>query len=145
MVEFLGLREPALPQPTTAIVAAFEISLSRFIDGSGKAVDALPPFAMETRCLAALHRRGFLVVPNNNANAGGVMCGAIEFAGGSQVAAMEAIDVKIRTNTRAVLEISANEGVPPRKAAVQTSVGRSLSSDVLRSIDANVSLTRAKL
>ena len=45
-----------------------------------------------------------LVVPDFIANAGGVICAAIEFRGGTERAAFDYIDERIRTNTRLVLE-----------------------------------------
>ncbi len=64
-----------------------------------------------------LHDRGVLVVPDFIANAGGVICGAVEYAGGGERQAFETIEEKIRVNTRAVLERSRAEKVPPREAA----------------------------
>ena len=65
----------------------------------------------------ALHERGVLSIPDFVANAGGVICAAVEYRGGTETAAMEEIDQKIRRNTRDVLEASAATGEPPRKAA----------------------------
>lgn len=64
-----------------------------------------------------LHERGVLAVPDFIANAGGVICGAVEYAGGSQRQAFETIDEKIRANTREVLEDARRSGTPPREAA----------------------------
>jgi glutamate dehydrogenase (NAD(P)+) len=71
-----------------------------------------------------LHARGVLVVPDFIANAGGVICAAVEYAGGSQARAFEAIEEKIRHNTQAVLEQAARRGVLPRKAAVDLALER---------------------
>ncbi len=67
---------------------------------------------------AALAERGVLVLPDFIANAGGVICAAIEYQHGTQAAAFSAIDEKIRTNTTAVLDRVAASGVLPRIAAV---------------------------
>jgi glutamate dehydrogenase (NAD(P)+) len=67
---------------------------------------------------AALHKRGVLVVPDFIANAGGVICASIEFRGGTQRAAFDYIDERIRTNTRLVLEESRRSGGAPRAAAM---------------------------
>jgi glutamate dehydrogenase/leucine dehydrogenase len=67
---------------------------------------------------AALHERGVLVVPDFIANAGGVICAAIEYHGGGERAAFDAIDEKIRANTRFVLDESRRSGEPPRSAAL---------------------------
>ncbi|MCS6780584.1 MAG: Glu/Leu/Phe/Val dehydrogenase [Geminicoccaceae bacterium] len=66
---------------------------------------------------AALHARGVLQVPDFIANAGGVICAAVEFAGGSERAALETIVEKIRANTEAVLARAREDGVAPRAAA----------------------------
>jgi glutamate dehydrogenase (NAD(P)+) len=66
----------------------------------------------------ALHQRGVLLLPDFIANAGGVICAATEYHGGTHKAAFEAIDEKIRLNTRRVLEESRRTGVLPRQAAV---------------------------
>ncbi|HEY4774507.1 MAG TPA: Glu/Leu/Phe/Val dehydrogenase [Xanthobacteraceae bacterium] len=65
-----------------------------------------------------LHRKGVLVVPDFIANAGGVICAAIEYRGGTERAAFEHIDERIRTNTRLVLEESRRTGAMPRAAAL---------------------------
>jgi glutamate dehydrogenase/leucine dehydrogenase len=67
---------------------------------------------------AALHERGVLVVPDFIANAGGVICAAIEYRGGTQRAAFDSIDERIRANTRAVLEESRRAKTLPRAAAL---------------------------
>jgi glutamate dehydrogenase/leucine dehydrogenase len=65
-----------------------------------------------------LHKRGILTVPDFIANAGGVICAAIEYRGGTQHAAFEYIDERIRANTRLVLEESRKSGDIPRRAAL---------------------------
>ncbi|HUA54570.1 MAG TPA: Glu/Leu/Phe/Val dehydrogenase [Candidatus Sulfotelmatobacter sp.] len=67
---------------------------------------------------AALHARGVLVLPDFIANAGGVICAATEYHGGTEPQAMAVIDAKIRENTRQVLEQARADKVPPRQAAV---------------------------
>jgi len=66
----------------------------------------------------ALHRRGVLVLPDFVANAGGVICAAIEYQGGTQKAAFDYIDERIRANTRTVLEEAKRAGTLPRAAAL---------------------------
>jgi glutamate dehydrogenase/leucine dehydrogenase len=68
---------------------------------------------------ARLHRRGVLVVPDFIVNAGGVICAAVEYHGGTEAAAFEAIAQKIRRNTEAILARSRAEGIEPRRAAVE--------------------------
>jgi glutamate dehydrogenase/leucine dehydrogenase len=66
----------------------------------------------------ALHARDILVIPDFIANAGGVICASIEFRGGTERAAFDYIDERIRTNTRAVLEESRSTNSMPRHAAL---------------------------
>ena len=66
----------------------------------------------------ALHARGVLVVPDFIANAGGVICAAIEYRGGTQRDALDSIDERVRANTRAVLEESRRVKTLPRAAAL---------------------------
>ena len=66
-----------------------------------------------------MHERGVLNIPDFIANAGGVICAAMEYHGASQGAAFDAIEEKIRHNTVQVLERSRQLGVPPRSAAVE--------------------------
>ncbi len=68
---------------------------------------------------AELHERGVLVIPDFIANAGGVICAAVEYAGGTQAAAFETIAEKVRHNTDAVLAAAAERKVTPRAAAVE--------------------------
>jgi glutamate dehydrogenase (NAD(P)+) len=65
-----------------------------------------------------MHERGVLNVPDFIANAGGVICAAMEYQGASQTAAFEAIEDRIRRNTEQVLECARRHDVPPRRAAV---------------------------
>ncbi|MEA3468863.1 MAG: Glu/Leu/Phe/Val dehydrogenase [Thermodesulfobacteriota bacterium] len=65
-----------------------------------------------------LHKQGVLVIPDFIANAGGVICAAVEYQGESQSSAFQSIEEKISTNTRQVLEEAAEKQIPPRDAAV---------------------------
>ena len=65
-----------------------------------------------------LHARGVLVIPDFIANAGGVICAAVEYRRGTQHDAFAYIDERIRTNTRAVLEDSQRAKKLPRAAAL---------------------------
>jgi glutamate dehydrogenase/leucine dehydrogenase len=73
------------------------------------------PFTIEAE--RTLHERGVVVVPDFIANAGGVICASIEYRGGTQRAAFEYIDERIRLNTRLVLEDSRRTGDMPRVSA----------------------------
>jgi glutamate dehydrogenase (NAD(P)+) len=67
---------------------------------------------------AILHDRGILVIPDFIANAGGVICAAVEYHGGTQASAFATIDERIRANTRQVLENARKSGQRPREAAL---------------------------
>ncbi|MFZ5492585.1 MAG: Glu/Leu/Phe/Val family dehydrogenase [Pseudomonadota bacterium] len=64
----------------------------------------------------SLHARGVCVVPDFIANAGGVICAALELRGATAGAAMAAVEERIRANTATVLD-RARAGVTPRQAA----------------------------
>jgi glutamate dehydrogenase (NAD(P)+) len=72
----------------------------------------------------ALHERGVLVIPDFIANAGGVICAAMEYRGATEAAALAAIAEKIRANTGAVLEAARTKRVPPRQAALDLATGQ---------------------
>ena len=71
-----------------------------------------------------LHERGVLQIPDFIANAGGVICAAMEYHGATQGAAFQAIEERIRANTEAVLADAKQRGVPERRAAVDLAVAR---------------------
>jgi glutamate dehydrogenase (NAD(P)+) len=60
-----------------------------------------------------------LCIPDFIANAGGVICAAVEYAGGRKRDAVRAIDEKVRANTAEMLERAEREQIPPRAAAVK--------------------------
>jgi glutamate dehydrogenase (NAD(P)+) len=72
----------------------------------------------------ALAARGVLVLPDFIVNAGGVICAAAEYHGGTQAQAFAAIDEKIRANTRAVLDEAKRTKCLPRTAAVSLAKDR---------------------
>ena len=73
---------------------------------------------------AILHRRGVLCVPDFIANAGGVICGAVEFQGGTELQAFQTIREKISRNTRAMLALMGQEKLNPRQAATRMATDR---------------------
>ncbi len=75
------------------------------------------PFTIEAEQIC--HERNILVVPDFIANAGGVICGAVEYRGGTQVIAFGTIEEKIRHNTALVLKKAARTGRLPRQVAVE--------------------------
>lgn len=67
---------------------------------------------------AMLYKRGVFCVPDFIANAGGVICAAVEYSGGSEAQVFPIIDEKIRGNTKEMLERMQRSRVLPREAAV---------------------------
>ncbi len=68
--------------------------------------------------------KGVLCVPDFIANAGGVICAAMEYHGASESAALESIEEKLRRNTRQTLEQASKRGILPRQAAVDLALER---------------------
>ena len=71
-----------------------------------------------------LHERGVLCVPDFIANAGGVICAAMEYQHASQAMAFAAIEEKLRANTEQVLEVAEKERQLPRDAAIALATRR---------------------
>jgi glutamate dehydrogenase (NAD(P)+) len=63
-------------------------------------------------------------VPDFIANCGGVICAAMEYQGSTQAAVFQAIEEKVRENTRLVLEESRIKKITPREAANNLAVRR---------------------
>ncbi len=66
---------------------------------------------------ARLHERGVLAIPDFIANAGGVICAAVEYRGGTRDAAFQMIAERIAGNTGATLDRADRAGILPRRAA----------------------------
>jgi len=88
------------------------------------------PFTAEAE--QALAARGVVIVPDFIANAGGVICAAMEHAGATRAAAFDAISEKVRANTQKVLEAAKAQGVLPRRAAEDLAAARVRSAMALR-------------
>jgi len=71
-----------------------------------------------------LHDKGVLCVPDFIANAGGVICAAMEYRGASQNEVFQTIAEKVRHNTRLVLEEARTQKILPRDAAVGLALQR---------------------
>jgi glutamate dehydrogenase (NAD(P)+) len=71
-----------------------------------------------------MHAHRVLSVPDFIANAGGVICAAIEYHGGTQAQAFAAIEERIRANTRETLEQARTGGALPREAATRLARAR---------------------
>jgi glutamate dehydrogenase (NAD(P)+) len=80
------------------------------------------PFTAEAERI--LHKAGTLVLPDFIANAGGVICAAVEYHGGTQAQALHTIEEKIRANTEEVLANAKKNGSLPRQAAVALAEAR---------------------
>lgn len=72
----------------------------------------------------ALHKRGVLILPDYIANAGGVICGAVEYGGGTRSQAEAAIVETVSENTRAILNSMLQENLLPREAANRLALER---------------------
>ena len=66
-----------------------------------------------------LYQKGILNIPDFIANAGGVICAAMEYQGATESTAMQAIEEQVRRNTRLVLQDAEERAIPPRQAAVE--------------------------
>jgi glutamate dehydrogenase (NAD(P)+) len=71
-----------------------------------------------------LHEKGILSIPDFIANAGGVICAALEFKGESQTSAMQTIKEKITANTHQMMEIAKTEQIMPRDAGQAMALAR---------------------
>jgi glutamate dehydrogenase (NAD(P)+) len=71
-----------------------------------------------------LFERGIMCVPDFIANAGGVICAAMEYHGATVTTAMQTIEEKVRHNTEQVLKISLEQNIQPREAAIQMATER---------------------
>ena len=80
----------------------------------------------------SLHAKGVLNLPDFVANAGGVICAAVEYRGGSQATAMEEIRDKISANVRTMLEEAKRKNGLPRAAALDLARQRVMEAMALK-------------
>jgi glutamate dehydrogenase/leucine dehydrogenase len=66
-----------------------------------------------------IHQKGIVNVPDFVANAGGVICGSVEYHGGTKSAAFNEIEEKMKENTAQVLEKARSENKLARFAALE--------------------------
>jgi glutamate dehydrogenase (NAD(P)+) len=71
-----------------------------------------------------LAEKGILCVPDFIANAGGVICAAMEYHGANESSAFAAIEEKLRRNTRLVLEDAVRRNILPRQASADLALAR---------------------
>ena len=64
------------------------------------------------------------MIPDFIANAGGLICASVEYAGGAEDVAFRVITEKIRNNTRALLDRVYGGKILPRRAAVALALDR---------------------
>jgi len=79
-----------------------------------------------------LHTRGVVNVPDFIANAGGVICAAVEYAGGTEADALTVISDKVRRNTAEVLERANRGSSMLRQAAIELATERVKAAMALR-------------
>lgn len=79
-----------------------------------------------------LHQRGILNLPDFIVNAGGVICAAVEYHGGTESTAFPAIEERIGSNTRAMLEAMRRRNISPRQAALDLARERVLNAMTYR-------------
>ena len=70
------------------------------------------------------HERDILMIPDFIANAGGVICGAVEYRGGTATHAFATIEERIRENTREVLKRWHRSGDLPSVVAIDMAAER---------------------
>ncbi len=76
------------------------------------------PFTLKAEQIC--HERNILVIPDFISNAGGIICGAVEYSGGTQEIAFQAIEEKIRKNTNSMLEaLVRSSNKLPRQIAIE--------------------------
>ena len=71
-----------------------------------------------------LYEKGILYVPDFIANAGGVICAAMEYHGATESSAMLKIEEKLRRNTEVVLQTARKNQILPRDAAQKMALER---------------------
>ena len=71
-----------------------------------------------------MHAHRVVSVPDFIANAGGVICAAVEYHGGTPAQAFAAIEERVRANTRETLDRARAECTLPRDAATQVARAR---------------------
>jgi glutamate dehydrogenase (NAD(P)+) len=77
-----------------------------------------------------MHAHGIVSVPDFVANAGGVICAAVEYHGGTDAVAFSMIEERIRANTLETLQRARRDDIVPREAA--TRMARSRVEEAMR-------------
>ena len=71
-----------------------------------------------------LYEQGIINIPDFIANAGGVICAALEYQGSNETTVFAVIEEKLRRNTQLVLDASLKNDVLPRQAAQELASAR---------------------
>lgn len=71
-----------------------------------------------------LYEKGVVYVPDFIANAGGVICAAMEYHGANESSVLQAIEEKLRRNTEIVLRKAKEDRILPRDAANEMALER---------------------
>ncbi len=71
-----------------------------------------------------LHNKGVICLPDFIANAGGVICAAMEYAGSRESEVFNTIQEKVSHNTKTVMALSTEKAMLPRQAAEQIALER---------------------
>jgi glutamate dehydrogenase (NAD(P)+) len=75
-----------------------------------------------------LHKKGVLSIPCFIANAGGVICGAVEYYGGNESEVFPTITSKVRRNVEELLQRVKERGQYPREAGLEMARERILAA-----------------
>lgn len=71
-----------------------------------------------------LHERDILVIPDFIANAGGIICGSLEYQGCDESMVLPAISEKVRRNSEIVIADALKQNILPREAALKLARSR---------------------
>ena len=71
-----------------------------------------------------LYEQGVINIPDFIANAGGVICAALEYQGSNETTVFAVIEEKLRRNTQLVLDAALKKDVLPRQAAQELATAR---------------------
>ncbi len=83
---------------------------------------------------ARLAEMGILSLPDILANAGGVICGAVEYSGGTETQAISVIREKIHNNTTEVMQMVRQQNLLPRAAALEIAQSRVREAGIYRHV-----------
>ena len=94
------------------------IHKENMIDLKAKIVAPGANIPMPLELEEVFYKKGIMVLPDFIVNAGGVICAAVEYAGGTMKGALETIEERVSQNTKEVLESSRVNKISPHEAAM---------------------------